>query len=366
MNDFVVAVLEGPTRALAGDLHAFQLAVQAPNGEIVAAAAGDDACGEPIEPGALFATYCAGKVALIAVTVALVSTGELSIDDRLGDLTPAPLDDSIAALSVIDVLNHSAGLSHVAAGDVLTVPPDQRRPFLYSQRSTGVSACPEYVDEASWSLLQCLYEDLTEIPIEQLLDDLVLAPLDALGEVFISSRTPYWDSDRLRINATLIPPHKTRLPLLWERSAHKVGDPAAGTSVVASCSGLLKLLRFVETSSVYRNAPVTALCDDPVLARPSRYQLGLMKGLADQGFGAHFSEESVGHTGLHGMTSLACDGEEVAFVYHEFCAYPYGSTHGETAYASERRRKVCSRLRRDLLAMSSGAVTVDEFEKPPT
>lgn len=302
---------------------------------------GVDATGREIESDSLFATYCAGKPVLVAIILRLVESGELSIDDTLQDLSDVRMHATTGQLTVGDLLCHRGGLSHIDAADVLTVPRQVRRQMLLACESTGRTTSPCYTDEATWSLLQVLIEDLTSSSIEQALEELVTLPLGIERDVFLSSNTRRWEPDRQRINGLAAESQELVTTLSWERSAARLTDAAAGSSVIASTMGLATLLRW--TAEAVADLPPhlsSSLGEDQVLRRHCGFRFGLMADLAAHDYSILHSPDSLGHSGLPGSTFAANEPKVGTYAYHEVLIDPAQDPSGTVAKAALRRLRV--------------------------
>ena len=107
---------------------------------------GVDAVDTPVTPDTLFAVYCAAKPVFAVALASLIGEGELSLDDRLGDLldgaapTPAA-PQALAGVTVGALLDHTAGLHRLSSTAYVASPPATRERLALSVRpTTGLGA----------------------------------------------------------------------------------------------------------------------------------------------------------------------------------------------------------------------------------
>jgi CubicO group peptidase (beta-lactamase class C family) len=307
----------------------YQLAIIRGNKTLIEASGGVDGLGRPISPDSMFPIYCAGKPITAIAIGTLIDAGELSFDDVLGDILRSTLNQQLAAVTVEQLLMHTAGLWPIPAAALLTLHRSARRRIIAAFQPTpqppGVG---HYADFASWELLSQVIEDLTDEPFVRAIDHLVLERCGLDTEIVFSATAESPTCRRLRINADL--QTSKPIPLLWEQSKSNLLDVRPSGGAIATMSALAALYQAVLTSlpddsnglltpSTARllTTPATVAAHDPVLGRTCRYSPGFMTDLSLPEFDTGLSEQTFGHSGLHGMTFAAADPtRDISFAVH--------------------------------------------------
>lgn len=319
---------------------AFQACVVDREGVVLRACGGVDGSGRPVSDRSMFPVYCAGKPLLALILAGLVDQGELSWDDRVGDLLDEPRPTALDALTVEQILSHRAGLSRLPTEALVVAPPSRRRELVLSERSTGVTVEGAYSDVVGWELLALAATTVADRTLDELLADLVTGPLGTHDSMAYTAAPGSAHDEQLRINVDLS--RGRPVPLLWERSACQLGHPLAATGLVSSMGALATTyaaLLWPSNHSEWRSpetvrtmtSPATPVAFDHAIGREAAYGLGFMVNLSASGFGTGFSAGSFGHSGLHSITVAGADPElGIAFGVHVNGALPIRPSAGDT------------------------------------
>jgi CubicO group peptidase (beta-lactamase class C family) len=293
---------------------------------------GIDGAGAPVDTTSLFSVYCAAKPVLAVAIGCLVDDGELSLDDRLGHvLDPAGLSDTMAATTVADLLNHTAGLHDLRAYVLTAMPPRLHGQIVRDLRPPPtwiVGRSLAYAEAASWYLLGECVEALAGISPRAFVSTRVLEPLGACDDFFVGGMSEAEFEERrtrLAVNNHMGDP---ATPMLLERIRRFrcLASPAfANTATMRAIGrfyeGLLGELR--GAGSVLDRSTLRALVRpashgvDLTMGRTCGYGHGFMVGLDEHDFGRHCSAAAFGHTGYRGMTVAFCDPRvELVVAYH--------------------------------------------------
>lgn len=327
----------------------YQIAVDVAGEVVLNAAGGEDGSGMPIDEQRLVALYCAGKPALAVLVGRLVDLGELSFDDKLGDLIEAAIDPTIGSLSVEEVLSHRAGLGGSDAASLLVLSPDRRRQAVLGMTAQtsgrGVSRYSEYL---GWELLSIAMEHLTR----RSFDDLVAEHLraDAGIDMWFRIETGNPAGTRIALNADIR--GETRVPILWERSRSNLLDIRPASGGYANMNSLRSLYRLVLNAAKSGTGnlvsqmtaremiePLGGALFDPVLNRTCRFSRGFMYDLREHGFSAAHHTSSFGHTGLSGMTVAGADPRaDVCYAIHLNGLTEYNPESNDPLHRPDLRR----------------------------
>lgn len=306
-------------------------------------AAGVDGIRQAIDHDTLSAIYCASKPLLALTVHRLASTGTLQVEAKVGDILgeAVGMPDTI----VSDLLNHSAGL-HIEDGETLKLYGyrQKREIALAAQPASGWIPGRDagYSEYIGWAVLAEMVETATGSPWPAVVAELVLAPAGVTDQVVpVFERSSYRAmAERLRINIDL---RGRAVPLLNERGPTFACEANPGYGAFASATGLAEVLHTYLTDP---NLKVEALTE-PALRRGYRWdevmhlrgdtQNGLLADLGSYGvLGA--SPDSLGHTGLMGLTTVLHEperGETVAITY-------FGLIDGPTATQIRRPELLAS------------------------
>jgi len=292
----------------------WQLSLRTCDGPRLDLAGGVDGAGKPVMSSTRFCVYCAGKPVTALCVGALADLGEISFDDCLGDVLPGIGHPALAAVTVDELLRHTAGLGRSPARLFLAQPSQARdRMLLELEPEVTRQYVTTYSEFAAWELLRMTIEAVAASPFEDVITSTVLEPLGLVDRI---SFTLLGDASALGLNVAVRP--EGIEPLLWEQSETNLCEVKASTGLLASASALADLYSSmsaaldgsgVPTSASTLAAMVTAPAAatfDPVLDRSCKLGAGFMVDLQRHHFGP-FSPRSFGHSGLSGMTFAGCD-----------------------------------------------------------
>ncbi|HEY7069107.1 MAG TPA: serine hydrolase domain-containing protein [Acidimicrobiales bacterium] len=299
-----------------------QLYVSVDREPVLDLAVGVDGIGAEVGDRSLFAVYCAAKPVFAVALATLVDEGEVSLDDRLGDVVERPLHPALAGLAVSQLLDHSAGLHGLDAHAYMAASTEGQTQLVLGSRPApgwtpghGVA----YAQVTPWDLLGLAVEDLAGVPVRRFVAERVLGPARAGDELFVAG---LGDDDfvrlrdRLAVNIYLEGPAGD--PILAERTRRFrcVASPAVGST--ASARGLGRFYELcldiwhgrsevlspgtLELFAASRNRG-----HDPVMGRECSYGYGFMTDLEGHEFGPLCGRRAFGHTGYGGMTAAMCD-----------------------------------------------------------
>ena len=293
---------------------------------VVSCGIGTDALGTPIDPDTLFAVYCSTKPVVALAIGLLVEDGELSWDDRLGDVVDEPIAAGLKPVTVTELLTHTAGLHNLRADHMLARSPTDRRTVARQHvPPDGWSSASHlaYSNFLGWFWLVRIIEAITDAPAREHLRSAVLDPLSLTGEIFtgFAPSEVAFAAAACAVNIDLT--GSRPIPMLLERSPSFMSDPdlaAAGgyASIHGLCSlyqGLMTILdspdeqaaglpkHLIETMV----EPRVAGREDPVMGRSGPWGLGFMVDLRHHRFGEHASARSFGHSGNAGASFAFCD-----------------------------------------------------------
>ena len=285
-------------------------------------AVGVDGLRRQLDTDSLHSIYCAGKPVTAVAIGRLVDLGELSFDDRLGNLLDG-LDASLNDLTIDELLTHRTGLWRYPA-HLFMMMDAATRARAVRKLATDSTDHAVYAEFAGWELLGLVIEALSGDSFAGHVQTNLLEPLGLADQIFFDMPPEHHRRPDVRVN--LSQSGHRRLPLLWEGSTESLRDACPATGAVASVAGLAmwyqQLLaelngaaRVIDSATLaFLVRPATESRHDPHLGRTCRFGRGFMAPLAEHGFGSAFSESSFGHSGLNGMTFAGADPERcVAF-----------------------------------------------------
>ena len=270
--------------------------------------------------------YCTTKPVTALGICRLISEGELSLHDKLGNVIEGITSPQLAKVEVQHVLNHTAGLHSPASRRMALLSESALKIELRSyQPQPGWPQGQDagYSEVVGWSLLGMAIEELTQKPLMQYLREQVLVPLGAGDHLFqgFTEKELVENRERLAVNVSLrdLAPK----PLLSEVAPWVLQDWNPAYGGYASARGLG---RFYEGVLVALNNPRAALGIDPDLlnefvspqrnqvfdhglGRECRFGFGFMVDLLHHSYGRHCSNRSFGHSGNAGMSFAFADPE---------------------------------------------------------
>jgi CubicO group peptidase (beta-lactamase class C family) len=304
-------------------------------GEVVLDVAfGVDALDRPVEPDTLFAVYCAGKPVFAVALAALMADGELSIDDRVGDVLTGA-GDHLAPLEVGSLLDHTAGLHRLSSTAYVASPPAVRDALALGVRPPeGWPGSPEsvgYSEMAAWHVLGLAATALTGTTAADLVRKRVTEPIGA-GDLFVAGMTEgEYTAHRGRIGVNAQISGLRTDPLLAERTRRLRCLPTPAVGNTASARGLGRfyeaVLAALGTGAVAPQGPLAGLAAhlpdlvtphshgfDATMGRTCGYGHGFMVRLSDHQFGRRVGARAFGHSGFGGMTGAFADPDHALVV----------------------------------------------------
>lgn len=287
--------------------------------------AGRDALGELLQPDSLFATYCMGKPLLAYVVAVLVEEGELSLNDRIGDLLPC--EGSVGYLTVEQCLLHQVSVQIVDGVAALLTPLDVYRENLLSA-SGSCTSHPKYSEYATWLLLGMAIESLTGEGLSRVAESRVLRPL-GLDEQFCLGRLGSRAAERLRVNGSLVAPFQF-LPLLAEESTWLEWESNPGFGGYMTVSGVIGLMKSLWSSSQRSHQLIdsrilsgytTPPHFDATLRRECSFALGSFAGVHTFGLPELRHHRTYGQFGLLGMSGCVVLPDSDTCVAYQLSGY---------------------------------------------
>jgi CubicO group peptidase (beta-lactamase class C family) len=285
-------------------------------GEVVLdLAVGDDGTGRPMTPLTLCSVYCAIKPITAVAVAAQVEAGRLALDAPLTELLPEVRCARDGAITLRNLLNHTAGLHEPYAVHMELMTPDKRVEFVDRMRLPDgwrVGEDAGYSEFVAWHLLGRVLETTTGEPLRTHLRSAVLEPF-AMTDTWIGMTDAEYDANEARIGVN----HDLRawvpFPMLLEQARRVCCEtnPAYGGYTTAR-----DLARFhaAVSARLSSSATLQAFCSgarerayDVVLKRECEYGLGFMTGLADHHFGSRCSSAAFGHSGFSGTSYAFAD-----------------------------------------------------------
>lgn len=292
----------------------FQVAVVVDGEVVLNEAGGQDGLGQVMRTDSLTTMYCSAKSILVALVGRLVTDGELSFDDRVGDLVDT-CSDSVATCTVEEMLSHRSGIVRPSLIEATTEPPTRRLELAVSciRRPLAPSeSC--YTEAAEWLVIGACAEAASGMSLAQLVPEKVVGPL-GLGHEFELQGPP---SGRRRIGLSL---RKTgSMPLLLEKADCFNYFDNPGYGGFGTMVGQAMLLDAIRSSADGKRtslgvAPEVALelinpgprRWDHTFERACSFGRGFMTRLSTHNFGPNVSETSFAQAGLTGMTTVVSD-----------------------------------------------------------
>lgn len=308
----------------------YQLAVVLDGAVVCCAAGGVDALERPIAPRSLLAVYCTGKPIVALAVIAAIEAGEIRLDDAIGSWVEGIEHPRTAALTVRQLLTHTAGLGQPGIEARITPAAQRddlaRRARLPDGFRPGIDAA--YSEFTAWHLLAMALERASGAPLHQLVsatsqrwgfgDDIVLCPDPATA----GAAAP-----RVAPNVQL---HGGRfVPMLGEVVPGVIGEWNPAMGAYATAGGLARLYWSMLDRLHRGGAPALAEATtpqrlataDPVLGRRCSFGFGFMTDLAGHGFSDRCSPRSFGHSGNAGMSFALADpdhGLAIAYIGNGF------------------------------------------------
>lgn len=294
---------------------------------IVSCGIGNDGLGRPVEPETLFAVYCSAKPVVALAVGMLVEAGELSWDDRLGDVLDEPmLAPRVGEITVAQLLTHTAGLHRLTAQAMFRRSPHDRLTIARQHTPPpGWSPTTDlgYANFLGWYWLVRVIEALTGGPAHAHVTTTVLEPVGLADDIFAGFDPGAVPAAAARCGVNVDLTGERPVPMVLERSPTFMRDPdlaaAGGYATVRGLCALYEALTTVLTAPADAPTPlprhlietmmepVVSGRPDPVLRCDAPWGLGFMVDLRPHFFGDHTSTRSFGHSGNSGASFAFCD-----------------------------------------------------------
>lgn len=279
----------------------------------------DEACGaaapgDPLRPDTLCSLWCATKPVAAVYLLTLTERYGVGLDDPVADLLEGGRVRPPAHVTVRSLLDHSAGLQHPSAVEVMLTPPVLRHALVDARLADAVPA-PAYSEYVAWDLVGRAIASLTGTCAPVAIDDW----LHALGlgdELVFNAATLVRD----RIGVFHLRVGGAWFPLNQDRSIRLRADDRVALGGYASARGLG---HFYELLLRHRRQPVVGVASPPLLeqvlgrARPPAVDAtlgkacsfagGFMVHLEEHGYGELPSGAAFGHSGLLGSSAGFAD-----------------------------------------------------------
>lgn len=304
--------------------HGYQVAVFVNGLCVIDHAAGVDGLGRPMTAGSTVAMYCAAKSLTVIAAASLISIGELSFDDRVGDLVEL-CSPHVASLTIEDVVSHRSGARHPTAIEGTTMAPHRREATALLQPSPNPPLRIDetlYSESAGWLILAACLRGAAGRPILSLVNELVLEPLSLLDQFDLEGA----DKGRRRVAVSLR--HVRPMPLLLEAGTRLAFSTNPGYGGFATMRGLASLFQHLVAPSGSNGLRLNASVADQLLTpgplrwdrqfqRTCSFGRGFATDLDSHGFGRSLSSRAIGQAGLVGMTTCVADPDTgLSFAVH--------------------------------------------------
>jgi CubicO group peptidase (beta-lactamase class C family) len=304
-----------------GLLHTAAQLVVLHDGDVVCdAAVGRTHLGAPFTTDTLSALYCTAKPLVTAAVLRLVADGELSLEDRVGDVVDG-VDAEAAWIGdrrVAEVLGHTAGLHALPSIIARVLPERSRWGWICATAPAGwrFGVDRAYSEFGGWYVLGRVIEALTEEPYDHYVDRIVRKGYGIDPDDLVVRFGPEgFAARRDRISVTLdLTDHLQPIPLLAEAGPETAVEwnPAFGS--YGTMRGLAALYRGLleDLAGGGRVLPADLLAEatrgrlpatyDETLHRDACFGLGVMAPLSTHEFGDAPGEDAFGHAGQGGTS----------------------------------------------------------------
>ncbi len=287
---------------------------------------GTDGLHRPVDPQTLFAVYCCTKPVMALAVASLVAQGEISWDDRLGDVLDVEVADGIGERTIEQVMTHTAGFHLLRAENVLPHSPSDRRQMVHSHlppEGWSPRSHLAYSNFLGWYWLGAAIRAVTGQDPTDYVRASVIEPLGLSGDVYLgfSALDAKAAAGRCGVNVDLS--GRAPVPLMLEKVPGFMSDPdlvAAGG--YATMSGLCRFYQSLlgvmagdHDGTAWLSSGLLEEMTTPhvrgrhdlVMGRPGSWGLGFMVDLATHKFGDGPSARSFGHSGNAGSSFAFCD-----------------------------------------------------------
>lgn len=294
----------------------YQVAVVVDGEVVLHHAAGVDGLARPMTTNAMTCMYCSAKSLNVVAAAQLVSAGELSLDDRVGDLV-AGCSDAVARIEISDLLTHRSGITRPTLIEATTLAECER--LKVATRSPLVLPPLDrdetrYTEASEWILLGACIAAAADTPLLKLIESTVVGRLSLEAHFDINGDAP----ERRRVGVSLR--QGRSMPLLLELSDRFAfsGNPGyGGHATMLGQALLIDALRRAAVGSCASLDVDEEVAAAFIAAGPERWDrtfqrrcslgLGFMTQLRTHGFGGALSDQAFGQAGLTGMTTVVSD-----------------------------------------------------------
>lgn len=301
---------------------------------VIDQAFGVDGVGRHVAPDTLFAIYCAGKPLVALAVGCLFERGEVSFDDRLGDVIDPPgPGDHLEPIILADLMSHSSGVHLMSQQQYMSMAShrlDAAVANVRIPRGWRHGKDIAYSEAATWHLLDRAVSSLAGQPTREVIRRDVLGPLGLVDDVIIGGMTEDEldrHGNRLGVNIWLSGDRSD--PLLMEQTRRLRCAPNAAVGSSASIGGLgrvyMELLRIsCGTGSIMSTETLARLTSprvsgyDQLMQRECTYGMGFMTELTSHRYGNELSPAAYGHSGNGGMTAAFADPDQGTVVAYHF------------------------------------------------
>lgn len=296
----IEGAVEGVVRATPF-LSGYQFCYLAP-GSFVTASGGVDAHGRRISDCSRFAPYCAVKVVLAKVLQESVLNGDLSFNDRLGEIV-ADLPAGLKNVCVDGLANHSSGVLRPTFFEAVLLNSETS----FDDRLRHVSRRPlpegrtRYTEFVAWWLLSVVIQQATGRELNELLYSSVGGLIDDLDFSHLIADTT---------DGCLAMGHCDDMPLLLESSPRMryKGNPGFGGAFKAtSLARVMQGILFAGGESGADRFDLSPMFfgqrrADLTFRRHCTFTAGLIRADPDMGFGPQVPPDAICQIGLGGSS----------------------------------------------------------------
>jgi hypothetical protein len=220
-----------------------------------------------------------------------VSLGEISLEDRIGDLIDVPVD--VRQATVLELLEHRSGITGPRGIEAGLLGRDQRRLLLSHTRDPGPTRT-SYSEVLGFEALAWCLEAALDVHI----GDLISGEGIWLGQAAVRDlhRGSIWSSQ-------VVSPEGTAYPMLFPLSRRALSDPNPGFGGYCRPEAYLRVLgSWLRQPDAPCRGPLAL---DDSLGRPIAWTKGLCTSLGSE---LHLgSSQIIGHLGFMGSSCCAFD-----------------------------------------------------------
>ena len=255
-------------------------------------------------------SYCLSKPLLAMVVLQVAEQVGIPLATPIVDLLGPSRLVSHSEITILDVLNHRAGLSSPTAAEWRLCPPAMRSELLNGTDAPGEV---RYSEIRGWLVLErlvCAWKELDDDDLGEFLTEWFLVPLGLAAGIIVSSEEAGSPSVRRRLRVPIGGFPRRPFPLLSELSQRQIAEirPAFGALTSARAIGefyeaVARVLRGEPTMNLPSPETLRSHLGDPELfefdarlRRPANFSAGFMLDMTQAGFGIRPSPSSFGHT----------------------------------------------------------------------